>query len=273
MAGDWIKMRTELRTHPKIVHILSAVRQHDVGTKSDTFRVIGGLHAVWAIFDAHSVDGRLPGYTLDALDEGIGWTGFARAMQSVGWLDQDGDQGLVLPEFSEHNGKSAKRRAEDLKRKREEREAEKNSEDLRKQCGQIADKTRTESGLDREIEIDSKEQEHVEGPTDLLLPAPATAVADCPYLEIIEAYHEALPMLPQVRVHTEQRRQVVRRHWRSDPEKQDVEWWRRFFGYVSKSDFLTGRKGDWHGCCFDWLLKPANFAKTIEGNYENRGQE
>ena len=80
-------------------------------------------------------------------------------------------------------------------------------------------------------------------------------------------------MLPQVRVHTEQRRQVVRRHWRSDPEKQDVGWWRRFFAYAAQSDFLTGRSGKWTACCFDWLVKPANFAKVIEGNYENRGAE
>lgn len=39
MSGDWIKMRIDLQTHPKIVRILSA-------TKADKFRVIGGLHTV-----------------------------------------------------------------------------------------------------------------------------------------------------------------------------------------------------------------------------------
>lgn len=40
MAIDWIKMRVDLQTHPKVVRILSA-------TGTDKFRVIGGLHAVW----------------------------------------------------------------------------------------------------------------------------------------------------------------------------------------------------------------------------------
>lgn len=126
-------------------------------------------------------------------------------------------------------------------------------------------------GLTDKRREEKKDQEHVEDPSDLLLSAPAPAVADCPYLEIVDAYHEALPMLPQVRQHTDSRRQQVRRHWRSDPEKQSVDWWRRFFAYASESDFLTGRAGRWHACCFDWLIKPANFVKVIEGNYENRG--
>ena len=36
------------------------------------------------------------------------------------------------------------------------------------------------------------------------------------------------------------------------------------------SDFLTGRNGGWGGCGFDWILKPANLSKILEGNYDNR---
>jgi hypothetical protein len=114
MAGDWIKMRIDLQSHPKVVRILSA-------TKSDKFRAIGGLHAVWSVFDTHSVDGALYGYTPETLDHIIGWQGFSQAMIAVGWMEFDGVETLVLPEFDEHNGKSAKRRAEDQKRKRNDR--------------------------------------------------------------------------------------------------------------------------------------------------------
>lgn len=113
MAGDWIKMRIDLLSHPKIVRILSA-------TKSDKFRVVGGLHAVWSIFDTHSEDGVLDGYSAYALDHVIGWDGFSAALLSVGWLEEF-DGTLVMPEFDEHNGKSGKRRAEDQKRKRDAR--------------------------------------------------------------------------------------------------------------------------------------------------------
>jgi len=114
VAGDWIKMRIDLQSHPKIVRILSA-------TKSDKFRVIGGLHAVWSVFDTHSTNGELHGYTPESMDHVIGWLGFSDAMIASGWLSFDGDETLVMPEFGEHNGKSAKRRAEDQKRKRDGR--------------------------------------------------------------------------------------------------------------------------------------------------------
>jgi hypothetical protein len=110
MAVDWIKMRVDLRAHPKIVRLAT-------GLNSDRFRVIGGLHAVWCIFDAHSSDGILDGYSPATLDDLIGWPGFSAQMIAVKWLLDDGSS-LGIPDFDEHNGKSAKARAQDTKRKK-----------------------------------------------------------------------------------------------------------------------------------------------------------
>lgn len=110
MAGDWIKMRSDLQTHPKVVRISSAL-------KADKLRVIGGLHAVWSLFDAHSSDGTLEGYTSDALDHYVGWLGFCAELMRVGWLQGSGES-LTTPRFDEHNGQSAKRRAQETQRKR-----------------------------------------------------------------------------------------------------------------------------------------------------------
>lgn len=115
MAGDWIKMRVDLGTSPKVVRMSSALH-------ADRLRIVGGLHAVWCLFDVHSVDGKLHGYTADALDDLIGFPGFAASMISVGWLE-DGGNFLAAPRFDEHNGQSAKRRAMETERKREARKA------------------------------------------------------------------------------------------------------------------------------------------------------
>jgi len=143
MAGDWIKMRCDLQSHPKVVRILSALQ-------ADKFRVIGGLHAVWCVFDTHSTDGALSGYTPETMDHIIGWPGFATAMIGVAWLAFDGEQTLTVPEFTEHNGASGKRRAEDQKRKRDGR---KNPQSVRSECGQNADTKRTR---DREEKKEQK---------------------------------------------------------------------------------------------------------------------
>ena len=156
MAGDWIKMRIDLQSHPKVVRILSA-------TKSDKFRVVGGLHAVWAIFDTHSTDGVLSGYTPEVLDHIIGWDGFSQAMISVGWLVFDGEQTLAVPEFDEHNGKGGKRRAEDQKRKRISRNSPEVVHTLvRNSSAIVADKDRTKTGLEKRRE-EKKEQKKERG--------------------------------------------------------------------------------------------------------------
>jgi len=91
MAGDWIKMRTALTTHPKVVRIASALR-------ADKLRTIGGLMSAWCLFDMHSEDGVLPGYTPEILDELIGFAGFSKAMAAVGWLEI-GENELKVPRF------------------------------------------------------------------------------------------------------------------------------------------------------------------------------
>ena len=41
------------------------------------------------------------------------------------------------------------------------------------------------------------------------------------------------------------------------------------FAYISKIDFLMGRSGDW-SASLPWIVEAENFAKIIEGNYENK---
>lgn len=143
MAGNWIKMRTDLHSHPKVVRIVSALHAdicpQSVQLASEKFRVIGGLHAVWSLFDAHSEDGSLVGYTPETLDATIGFPGLARAMAAVNWLTIT-TQALVLPEFDTHNGQSAKRRAQDADRKAA----------VRNLSASDADKKRTREDKNRE---------------------------------------------------------------------------------------------------------------------------
>ncbi len=112
-------MRTDLRDHPKIVRMAA-------GLNADRLRVIGGLWSVWSTFDTHSPNGLLEGYTLSSIDEGIGWQGFGAAMQAVGWLIES-ESGLSMPDYEEHNGTSAKRRAQDTKLKKSNRNADKSA--------------------------------------------------------------------------------------------------------------------------------------------------
>lgn len=113
MAGDWIKMGTDLSTRAEVVRMMSAC---DADKCPQHVRIVGALHAAWSWFGANTTDGCAPGMTADQLDFVVGWPGFSAAMKSVGWLVEDA-KGLQMPNFERHNGKAAKRRAQESERK------------------------------------------------------------------------------------------------------------------------------------------------------------
>jgi hypothetical protein len=93
----------------------------------------------------------------------------------------------------------------------------------------------------------------------------------CPHKAIVALYHEMLPANPMITDWTTARAEVLRVRWNEDKKRQNLEWWRKFFDYVAKSEFLTGRKTGKDGRAFtpglEWMLKAENFAKIREGRY------
>lgn len=92
--------------------------------------------------------------------------------------------------------------------------------------------------------------------------------------QIIDAYHEILPNLPAVKIwNADHRRQLndrIRETVKRGVAANAIEYWRKVFAKVAASDFLCGRTKDpWRCGGLKWLIKPANFAKIIEGNYDN----
>jgi uncharacterized protein YdaU (DUF1376 family) len=92
---------------------------------------------------------------------------------------------------------------------------------------------------------------------------------NCPHEEIIKLYHTHLPIMPEVKVWTEKRKALLKARWIEEEKRQSLEFWEKFFKYVSASDFLCGRSGTWQAS-LEWMLNATNFVKIIEGNYENR---
>lgn len=242
MAGDWIKMRVDLFTHPKVVRISSAL-------KADRLRTVGGLMSAWCLFGAHSADGKLDGYTSETLDAHLGWPGFSAALIAVGWLSDDGES-LALPAFEAHNGASAKRRAMDADRKR----------DVRKTSASDADKKRTREEKRRE-----EEKQEPNGS----LSAGADRRAGIPYSGIVDLYNATLVRLPKVRELTPKRRALIRSAWEAAPTRRSREFWEAYFAECQDDAFLngTGPYGADHPNWrpdFDYLLRADVVTRTFE---------
>jgi len=138
----------------------------------------------------------------------------------------------------------------------------------------------TNQSTNQPINQEPKEDMAETGAADFVPPsAPADAngvqttqpVDTCPHQAIVALFAELLPSACQIRDWTPARQQLLRTRWREDIKRQDLAWWRRFFGYVGQSDFLMGRSATPGRKPFlldiDWLLKSSNFTKVREGKY------
>lgn len=103
----------------------------------------------------------------------------------------------------------------------------------------------------------------------------------CPHKRIIEAYEAILPELPRVRVWRAQQAADLRARWREklregkfSDEESGVDYFRRFFGYVRRSEFLMGRRSGRDGRtfrnCLAWMVKAKNFDGIVDGKYHDQ---
>jgi hypothetical protein len=114
MAGDWIKMRSNLHEDPRVVQIAAEL-------SADELHVVGLLWRAWSWADSQSLTGDSIAVTESFLDRIVRRDGFSVALRKVGWLE--GRNGsLTFPRFAEHNGQTAKSRADGQKRVAEHRD-------------------------------------------------------------------------------------------------------------------------------------------------------
>lgn len=94
---------------------------------------------------------------------------------------------------------------------------------------------------------------------------------------ILQAYRDALPELPQPQLLTEQRKRAIAARWfemlgsasptgktRFTGEADGVVWFGRLFAKVRQNPHWMGENDRGWAADFDWLMKPANFAKVLE---------
>ena len=110
---------------------------------------------------------------------------------------------------------------------------------------------------------------------------PVDKLPDCQHQPVIDLYHQQLPTLRRVEVWNATRQGYLRQRWRevaAELAKDKpisasavLDWFNDFFGHIQKSRFLVGKINGKDGRAFtadlEWILKPSNFAKIVEGKY------
>jgi hypothetical protein len=110
---------------------------------------------------------------------------------------------------------------------------------------------------------------------------PVDKLPACQHQPVIDLYHQQLPTLRRVEVWNATRQAYLRQRWREvaaelgkdKPTSASavLDWFNDFFGHIQKSRFLVGKVNGKDGRAFtadlEWILKPSNFAKIVEGKY------
>lgn len=287
MANDWLRLwhdmpndpkwRTIARVSKQPICLVVSVYVHLLVTAS---RNVTRGHADVTVEDlASALDCDEPQIqaVLDAMQGRV-----LDGMRLTGWESRQPKR-----EDAREAGSSAKSAAE---RKADQRAREKTETPSRHVtvCHDMSRHVTTDTDTDTEVNptnanalvvASGADDEPAAGSADSKTAPP---VPNCPQQALLDLYAECLPELPQPRVWDGQPRDNLRARWRwvltatkrgtgeryAESSEEGLVWFRKFFGYVSGSDFLMGRKGDWQADLY-WLVKAANFGKVLSGTYEN----
>lgn len=110
--------------------------------------------------------------------------------------------------------------------------------------------------------------------------AKAKTLPDCPHVAVLALWAEVLPSMPQHNADQWRgsRADHLRARWREtavakgwESQDQGLTYFRRLFGHVGRSPFLTGKEFDPKRRPFfaelAWLVEPLNWAKVHEGKF------
>ena len=128
MAGDWIKLQHATPDKPEIGQMADLLNL-------DIDSVVGKCLRLWIWADQQSADGYALSVTRAQLDRITYCPGFADALQKVGWLDGESGQ-FSMPNYTRHNGQTAKKRAlsqDRMQRKRYARSVTKSEPEKRRE--------------------------------------------------------------------------------------------------------------------------------------------
>ncbi len=84
--------------------------------------------------------------------------------------------------------------------------------------------------------------------------------------DVVEYFHENCSRLPKVQVISKARKSAIN----ARVSDYGLEKVKEVIEIAGKSNFLAGENRNTWAADFDWILKPTNFVKVLEGNYNNK---
>lgn len=90
-----------------------------------------------------------------------------------------------------------------------------------------------------------------------------------PYSKIKELFNKTCVSLSRVITISPNRKKAIAARWKE--YGGNIETFEKLFTMTEESEFLKGKNERHWTATFDWLMKPNNMTKVLEGNYRNKG--
>ena len=177
-------------------------------------------------------------------------------LESVGLLEQTSKDEYLLTEVPFLVG-SESDSAERVRRCREKKKAliEAQEETKALQCNNGV----TECNTEREIEKRREEKEIEKSKRE----------SRVDYELIARMYNDTCVSFPRITTLSDARKKAIKARL----NKYTIDDIQRLFDMAEASDFLKGNNARNWSANFDWLMKDANIAKVLDGNYNNKASQ
>jgi predicted phage replisome organizer len=172
---------------------------------------------------------------------------------------------ITIPNWNKHQSL-------DAYEKKKERDRLYQSERRANQRAMIAESSDSKTTQSSDVAVSDKEEEKdkekdidIRGNTAVTPPAAPRV----DYISIQNLYNSICKSLPKCTSLSESRKKAIKARLASGYTEKDFE---TLFSKAEASAFLKGKnKRDWKAN-FDWLIKDANMAKVLDGNYDETGK-
>jgi len=281
----WIELHNDFFTNPKLKPLAASL-----GIEKMLAAAYLARFWSWAIDKIEDETGEISHLDYEEISAAAGWRKspekFVTALISSRWFDSV-DGKLFIHDWNDYAGQLIRKRKYDRERKR------KKSDAIPREIPGNSDGIPCDHPTELPAEVVSSTVPNLTVPnltvpnltvpcilsddsmsvgTDDPVPDGLNSVeghaAACPYQKIMDLYNAVCISFPAITAITAARQAVLRVWWKKDKLTLDILV--AFFKSVEASDFLTGRNGKWCGCGFDWIIKPANRQKILEGNYPDK---
>lgn len=263
----WLQIHQTLKDHRKLLKaadILEVTPPHMMGILISFW--------LWALDNTPS--GTLDGISSRIIARAAQWEGdpdqLVEVMKSTEWLDET-DQGLEIHDWYEYAGKLIDQRIAERERSKKRRSASSSSDnrppdDRRTTAGQSDDDQQTTGGRVEKSRVDQTRQNEIEDIDPL--PPKGEKQQPVPFDKIMQLFNETCTSFPKVLKIDGQRRKAVAARWKT---YKDLETFETLFKKTEASSFLKGQNDRSWTADFDWITKPTNMTKVLEGKYDDKG--